>query len=97
MAADLVKQAKEDSLAQALQKGKSDSAAADMAGRNSRDSLKLADKARQDSLLMANRANKDSLALQDSQKKLAEEKSKLSEAEKQLLYPLGSEQRLQAG
>ncbi len=74
LAHEMVKKSKEDSLAQLRQKEKSDSSAAVMA-----------EKARQDSLQMAGRAHQDSLALLDSQRKLAEEKSKRSEAEKQLL------------
>ncbi len=71
---NLVKQSKEDSLAQLRQKGQSDSAAAVMS-----------EKARQDSLQMAGKAHQDSLVLLDSQRKLAEEKAKRSDAEKQLL------------
>jgi outer membrane protein OmpA-like peptidoglycan-associated protein len=71
---DLVRQAKEDSLEQIRQKAASDSAAAAMAEKN-----------RGDSLAMANKARQDSLALAESQKNLALEKSKRSDAEKQLL------------
>jgi outer membrane protein OmpA-like peptidoglycan-associated protein len=70
----LQQQAKEDSLAQIRRKSESDSAAANLAAKNRADSLAMADKARQ-----------DSLALAESQKNLALEKSKRSEAEKQLL------------
>ncbi|MEO6094529.1 MAG: OmpA family protein [Fibrobacteria bacterium] len=71
---DLVQQAKEDSLEQIRLKAASDSAAAAMS-----------EKSRADSLAMADKARKDSLALAESQKNLALEKSKRSEAEKQLL------------
>lgn len=74
LANDLKTQTREDSLAQAKQKAESDSAAAAMAG-----------KARGDSTTMANKARMDSLALAESARKLAEEKSKRSDAEKQLL------------
>jgi outer membrane protein OmpA-like peptidoglycan-associated protein len=74
LADNLVKQSREDSLAQLRQKETSDSAAA-----------VLAEKARKDSLQMAAKSHQDSLALLDSQRKLAEEKAKRSEAEKQLL------------
>jgi outer membrane protein OmpA-like peptidoglycan-associated protein len=77
--------ATEDSLARISRKAESDSAAAAMAARNSQDSLSRADKSRGDSAAMASRARQDSLALRDSQEKLALEKSKRSEAEKQLL------------
>ncbi|MDB5051860.1 MAG: OmpA family protein [Fibrobacteres bacterium] len=70
----LKEQAREDSLAQIRQKAASDSAAAAAASRNSADSLSMANKARQ-----------DSIALAESQKNLALEKSKRSDAEKQLL------------
>lgn len=82
---DLKGQAREDSLARISQKAESDSAAAAMAARNSEDSLSRANKSRGDSSAMADRARQDSLALRDSQEKLALEKSKRSEAEKQLL------------
>jgi outer membrane protein OmpA-like peptidoglycan-associated protein len=45
----------------------------------------LTSKSRQDSAAMANKAKQDSLALADAARKLAEEKSKRSDAEKQLL------------
>lgn len=70
----LEEQAKQDSLDAIAQKAASDSAAAAMAGKASADSAAMADKARQ-----------DSIALAESQKNLALEKSKRSEAEKQLL------------
>ena len=71
---DLARQSKEDSVAQARQKRESDSLAAVMAGKNRGDSLAMAKKARQ-----------DSLALAEAARKLAEEKSKRSEMENQLL------------
>ncbi len=71
---NLVMQAKEDSLEQIRRKAASDSAAAAAASKNKADSLAMAAKARQ-----------DSIALAESQKNLALEKSKRSEAEKQLL------------
>jgi outer membrane protein OmpA-like peptidoglycan-associated protein len=74
LAQNLVKQSREDSLAQARQKGQSDSLAAVMA-----------EKARADSLRMADKAKQDSLTLLESQRKLAEEKAKRTDAEKQLL------------
>lgn len=81
----LKEQAKEDALEAARQKAASDSAAAAMASKNSGDSASMANKARQDSLAMADKARQDSLALIESQKALALEKSKRSDAEKQLL------------
>lgn len=74
LAKNLVKQSREDSIARALQQGKSDSVTAAMA-----------DKARQDSAQMAGQAKNDSLALADAQRRLADEKSKRTDAEKQLL------------
>ncbi len=65
---------REDSLARMRQKSESDSAAAAMAA-----------KARQDSLAMAGKSQNDSLALAEAKRKLEEEKSKRSDAEKQLL------------
>lgn len=71
---DLKRQSHEDSLAQARQKAEADSTAAALAAKAHNDSLAMADKARQ-----------DSIALAESQKNLALEKSKRSDAEKQLL------------
>jgi outer membrane protein OmpA-like peptidoglycan-associated protein len=70
----LEEQAKQDSLDAIAQKASADSAAAAMAS-----------KASADSAAMANKARQDSIALAESQKNLALEKSKRSEAEKQLL------------
>lgn len=70
----LKEQAREDSIAALKQKASSDSAAALLKAKNTSDSLAMANKARQ-----------DSIALAESQKALALEKSKRSEAEKQLL------------
>jgi outer membrane protein OmpA-like peptidoglycan-associated protein len=81
----LVMEAKEDSLAMVRQKSTTDSAAAASAAKNTADSLAMANKAQGDSAAMANKARQDSLALSESQKNLALEKSKRSEAEKQLL------------
>jgi outer membrane protein OmpA-like peptidoglycan-associated protein len=81
----LEQQAKEDSLSAIRRKAESDSAAAAMASKNSGDSASMANKAQADSLAMAAKARQDSLALAESQKNLALEKSKRSEAEKQLL------------
>jgi outer membrane protein OmpA-like peptidoglycan-associated protein len=81
----LKEQAKDDSLAQIRQKASSDSAAAAMAAKSSADSSAMSAKAASDSSAMAANARRDSLALAESQKNLAFEKSKRSEAEKQLL------------
>jgi outer membrane protein OmpA-like peptidoglycan-associated protein len=81
----LVKEAKQDSLDRISQKSQSDSAAAAAAARNSADSLAMARKAQNDSAAMAGKSRQDSLALAESQKNLALEKSKRSDAEKQLL------------
>lgn len=85
LAHSLIVQSKEDSIAQLKQKEKSDSLAAVMAEKTKQDSLRMTDKANQDSLRMSNKSLLDSIALADSQRKLAEEKAKRSEAEKQLL------------
>jgi len=74
LAQNLAKKSKEDSLAQSRQKGQSDSLAAVMA-----------EKARADSLRMASKSKQDSLTLLESQRNLAEEKAKRTDAEKQLL------------
>lgn len=71
---DLADQTRESSLAQARQKRESDSLAAVMAGKNRGDSLAMADKARQ-----------DSLALAEAARSLADEKSKRTDMENQLL------------
>jgi outer membrane protein OmpA-like peptidoglycan-associated protein len=66
----------------------SDAAAAAALARQkaSADSLAaLTSKSKQDSAAMANKAKQDSLALADAAKRLAEEKAKRSDAEKQLL------------
>ena len=81
----LVMEAKEDSLSQISQKAASDSAASAAAAKNTADSLAMANKAQGDSAAMAAKARQDSLALSESQKNLALEKSKRSDAEKQLL------------
>ncbi len=81
----LVMGAKEDSLARIRQKSQSDSAATAAAAKNSADSLAMARKAQRDSSASAGKAREDSLALAQSQKDLALEKSKRSDAEKQLL------------
>lgn len=85
LAADLVEQSRADSLARLRQKESSDSSAAAVADRNRQDSLRMTGQSRQDSLRMAGRASQDSLALAESRRKLAEEKSKRTDAEKQLL------------
>lgn len=77
----LVQQAKDDSIAQARQKAVSDSTAAVLAAKAQSDSAR----AHGDSLTMAGKSRQDSLALAESQKDLALEKSKRSDAEKQLL------------
>ncbi len=82
---NLKEQAKDDSIAALKQKSASDSAAAAMAAKNTSDSLARTNRSSSDSLAMANKARQDSLALAESQKNLALEKSKRSEAEKQLL------------
>jgi outer membrane protein OmpA-like peptidoglycan-associated protein len=82
---NLQDQAKEDSLTALRQKAASDSAALAVAGKNRGDSLAMAGKSKSDSVAMANKARQDSLALAASQKDLALEKSKRSDAEKQLL------------
>jgi outer membrane protein OmpA-like peptidoglycan-associated protein len=81
----LQENARRDSLARISQQKSSDSAAAAMASKNSGDSAAMAEKARNDSLAMAGKSRQDSLALAESQKNLALEKSKRSDAEKQLL------------
>ncbi len=81
----LVMEAKEDSLARLSEKSRSDSAAMAAAARNSADSLAMARKAQGDSSMMAGKSRRDSMALAESQKNLELEKSKRSEAEKQLL------------
>nr|MDQ3001490.1 OmpA family protein [Fibrobacterota bacterium] len=81
----LSEQARQDSLDLISQKNSADSAAAAMSSKNSGDSAAMAEKARNDSLAMAAKSRQDSLALAESQKNLANEKSKRSEAEKQLL------------
>ncbi|MEO7424845.1 MAG: OmpA family protein [Fibrobacteria bacterium] len=70
----LKEKAKQDSLEAIRMKASADSAAAEMLAKNKSDSAAMAEKARQ-----------DSLALVESQKNLALEKSKRSDAEKQLL------------
>jgi outer membrane protein OmpA-like peptidoglycan-associated protein len=82
---NLVMEAKEDSLARLREKSSADSAAAAAASRNSADSLAMARKAQGDSAAMAGKSRRDSLALAESQRNLELEKSKRSEAEKQLL------------
>jgi outer membrane protein OmpA-like peptidoglycan-associated protein len=82
---DLTRQTREDSIARSQQAFRSDSLAEMMANKARTDSSQMANKAAQDSAQMAGKATQDSLALLDSQRKLAEEKSKRSEAEKQLL------------
>ena len=76
---------REDSLARIRQQRQSDSLAAVMAGKAQQDSLGMASKSRQDSVDMAAKARMDSLALAESARKLEEEKSKRTDAEKQLL------------
>lgn len=68
----------------ARQKASADSLAA-LTSRSKQDSLAMANKARQDSVAMANKSREDSLALAESARKLALEKAKRSDAEKQLL------------
>ena len=77
----LVQQAKEDSIAKAQQKADSDAAAAVLAAKALSDSTR----AHNDSISMAGKSSKDSAALAESQKNLALEKSRRSDAEKQLL------------
>jgi outer membrane protein OmpA-like peptidoglycan-associated protein len=74
LANDLVEQSQENSNAQMRQRERADSLAA---------AQEL--KSHQDSVIMADRARQDSLALLDSHNKLAEERAKRSDAEKQLL------------
>ncbi len=75
--------ASNDSLAALMNKSQKDSAA--MADKARQDSVAMTNRARQDSVAAANKARHDSLALAESQKNLNEEKSKRSDAEKQLL------------
>jgi outer membrane protein OmpA-like peptidoglycan-associated protein len=75
----------EDSLARIRQQEKADSLAGFMTSKAHQDSMIMAGKASQDSITMANKARSDSLALIDANNRLAEEKSKRSDAEKQLL------------
>ncbi len=70
----LKEQAREDSLENARNKAKADSVAAALLAKN-----------KDDSLAMANKSRQDSIALAESQKNLELEKSKRSDAEKQLL------------
>lgn len=81
----LEQQAREDSLARINDKAASDSAAAAMAAKATADSLAMASKAAGDSAAMAARARQDSIALEETRKNLELEKSRRSDAEKQLL------------
>lgn len=81
----LIDQSRADSLARLNQQAQSDSSAAFMAAKTRQDSIAMADKARQDSVSRADKARLDSLSLIDAQALLNEEKSKRSDAEKQLL------------
>jgi outer membrane protein OmpA-like peptidoglycan-associated protein len=73
-------------LAQDAAASKAAAAAAAARQKASADSLAaLTSKSRQDSAAMANKARQDSIALAEAAKRLAEEKAKRSDAEKQLL------------
>jgi outer membrane protein OmpA-like peptidoglycan-associated protein len=74
--------ARQDSLAMA-DKARQDSLA--LVGKAKQDSLAMADKAKRDSMAMADKARKDSLLLGDASRQLAEERSRRSEMETQLL------------
>jgi outer membrane protein OmpA-like peptidoglycan-associated protein len=81
----LADQSRDDSLARLAQQSQSDSSAAAMASKSQQDSVAMAAKAYQDSVSMAGKAHQDSMALVEARMRLNEEKSKRSEAEKQLL------------
>jgi outer membrane protein OmpA-like peptidoglycan-associated protein len=75
-------QARRDSLAQA-DKARLDSMA--ITARARQDSMGMAERGRRDSIAMADRARQDSVLLGDANRQLAEERTKRSEMENQLL------------
>ena len=81
---DLAQSDEEIAAAKAREKASKDSLAALMS-KSQRDSADMANKARQDSIAAADRANQDAASLAAAQRALMEEKSKRSDAEKQLL------------
>jgi outer membrane protein OmpA-like peptidoglycan-associated protein len=85
LAADLVKQNREDSLAKIREKNRADAAFGSLAADKHRDSLAMADKNRMDSTAMALRASRDSIYLAEARRNLSEEKGKRTDAENQLL------------
>jgi outer membrane protein OmpA-like peptidoglycan-associated protein len=79
-------QRKNEALADQASQSEAEAAAARARQAASADSLAaLTNRSKQDSLAMANKARQDSLALAEAARKLADEKSKRSDAEKQLL------------